>query len=236
MTELKHILGAFERALDQLKADAQSMATGAAANLAHAIKGLLEGNEALCNQAIVDDETVDHLEKKIDHDGVETIMKFSPVANDLRLVVSTMKMTTSLERISDHAVSIAKRSRRLIKAGPLPEAALVQELHAKVSALLASAVSAFLDSDLERALQIEGRVSEIEALHAQGVAALTKRMEQDASRIPDYVDVMFIIRFLKRTCDQACNIAEDAVYRISAYDIRHGGERPQSESVGNVTV
>ena len=228
MTEEKHILGAYQRALSQLKADALAMAEGAAENLAHAIEGLLTANESLCNQAIVDDEPIDLLEKKIDHDGVETIMKFSPVANDLRLVISTMKMATSLERISDHAVSIARRSRRLMKGGPLPEAQLVGTLHAKVSALLADAVSAFLDSNLERALQIDQRDKEIEALHAEGVNALTKRMEQDASRIPDYLDILFIIRFLKRTSDQACNIAEDAVYRISSYDIRHGGERPHS--------
>lgn len=226
MTEPRHILGAFGRALDQLKDDAQAMANGASANLSAAIQGLLTANEALCNRAIADDEAIDLLEKKIDHDGVETIMKFSPVANDLRLVISTMKMTTSLERISDHAVSIAKRSRRLLKAAPLPEAQIAGELHHKVSALLADAVRAFLDSDLELALQIDQRDHEIDTLHASGVNLLTKRMEQEPTLIPHYLDLMFIIRFLKRTCDQACNIAEDAVYRISSYDIRHGGERP----------
>lgn len=227
MSEQKHILGSFERALDQLKRDSQAMAQAAAANLANAVNGLLGGDIGMLNQAIVDDEAVDLLEKKIDHDGMETIMKFSPVAADLRFVISTMKMTTSLERISDHAVSIAKRARRIIKTGAVTEANLVRELHQKVSAALTDAVRAFVTEDLTLALQIDQRDEEVETIHAEGVKSLTLRMEQDTGRIPDYLDLLFIMRFLKRTCDQASNIAEDAVYLISAHDIRHGGERPQ---------
>lgn len=228
MTDTKHILGAFERALHQLKTDAQAMADCARKNLRNAVHGLVDGNETLCNQAIVDDETVDHLEKKIDHEGMETIMKFSPVATDLRLIISTMKMTTSLERISDYAVSIAKRARRLIKSAPLAEIQEVKSLYERVDLLLGDAVTAFIQGQLDPALQIDARDTELEASHAEALRSLTLRMEHDTSRIPDYLDVMSVIRFLKRTCDQACNIAEDAVYFISAYDIRHGGERPQA--------
>lgn len=226
MTEQKHILGAFERALHQLKSDAQAMADGAGRNLRNAIDGLLQGNEALCNQAIVEDEAVDALEKKIDHEGLETIMKFSPVATDLRLVISTMKMSTSLERISDYAGSIAKRGRRLIKSEPLPELGLIGELHGRVQVLLNDAVTAFIQGNLDQALQIDQRDDELGALHADALRTLTLEMEKNTARIPDYLDLMSVVRFLKRTCDQACNIAEDAVYFISAYDIRHGGERP----------
>jgi phosphate transport system protein len=227
MTEPKHILGAFERALDQLKDDVQTMARGAALNLSHAINGLMQSDVALCNQAIVDDEQIDLLEKRIDHEGMETIMKFSPVSTDLRLVISTMKMATSLERISDHAVSIAKRARRLIKTEPLPEAKLVGELHGGVVQLLEDAVRSYAERNLSLALEIDQRDDALEAKHNEAVQALMQQMEQNPSRIPDYLDLMFIARFLKRTCDQACNIAEDAVYFISAHDIRHGGERPQ---------
>jgi phosphate transport system protein len=227
MTDHKHILGSFERALHQLKTDAKAMAEAASTNLSNSVNGLLNGDEALCNQAIVDDETVDLLEKKIDRDGMDTIMKFSPVATDLRFVISTMKMTTSLERISDHAVSISKRARRLIKAGQLPEFQHVKTLHDAVTSLLGESVDAFLNSDLTKALLVDGRDEEIDALHSESVKVITQRMEQDTSRIPDYLDLLFILRFLKRTFDQACNIAEDAVYQISAHDIRHGGERPQ---------
>lgn len=228
MMEQKHILGSYERALAKIKTDAQAMASGAIANLRLAVIGLLNGDESLCMRAIVDDETIDILEKQIDHEGVEVITKFSPVAYDLRLVISTMKVATSLERISDHAVSIARRSRRLIKTAPLPEIELVRRLHDKVSAILADAVQAYHESNLDMALNISAKHDEVEALHTEGVDTLTKRMEQDSSRIPDYLDLMFIIRFLKRTFDQACNIAEDAVYRISAFDIRHGGQRPEA--------
>lgn len=227
MTDRHHILGAFERALNQIKANAKTMADGAEANLRNAIQGLLQRNESLCNQAIADDEAIDLLEKKIDHDGMETIMKYSPVATDLRLVISTMKMTNSLERVSDYAASIAKRARRLIKNEPLEEFKLIGELHTRMEKLFKDATTAFIDSNLELALQINQRDEELTKLQTDALHTITLSMETHPMRIPDYLDLISIIRFLKRTGDQACNISEDAVYFITAYDIRHGGERPQ---------
>jgi phosphate transport system protein len=106
----RHILGVFEDAIQSLKDDIRRMADLALGNLASAVRGLLERNEDFCNRAIANDDEVDALEMKIDKEALEIIMKFSPVAGDLRRVISTMKMSTSLERISDHAVSLARRA------------------------------------------------------------------------------------------------------------------------------
>jgi phosphate transport system protein len=217
----KHILGNFDAALDQLQGDVTHMAGVAAQNLANAVQGLVEASPDLCNKAIADDEEVDGLEKRIDKEGMDIIMKFSPVASDLRRVISTMKMATSLERISDHAVSIAKRARRMERH--LPEFADVAPLHAGVSGLLKDAVHSFTEEDVNQALSIKPRERKLEEDQRAVIQKLTERMEADPRNIKAYVELVLIVRFLKRTGDQACNIAEDAVYLVSAQDIRHGG-------------
>lgn len=225
-TEHRHILGLFERSLHQLKQDVTRMADLAVQNLSHAIRGLIDRDDGLCNKAIADDTEVDALEKKIDREGMEIIMKFSPVAADLRRVISTMKVSSSLERISDHAVSIAKRGRQLNAGDPLQETHLLEPFIKLALNVLTSAVRAFNDEDLATALRLADGDPELESAHRSLAQTLTRCMEEDAAHIKNYVELMFVTRFIVRIGDQASNIAEDAVYSISAYDIRHGGERP----------
>ncbi|MBP7949415.1 MAG: phosphate signaling complex protein PhoU [Verrucomicrobiales bacterium] len=226
--EHRHILGLFEKALHQLKLDVTSMAAIAVKNVTNAIRGMIDRNDDLCNRAIADDTEVDSLETKIDREGMEIIMKFSPVAADLRRVISTMKVSSSLERVSDHAVSIAKRGRQLNSGDALQETHLLDPLITLALASLNHAVKAFNEDDLPSSLKIADGDPELETAHRGLAQTLTKRMEEDPAHLKHYVELMFVTRFIVRIGDQASNIAEDAVYCISAYDIRHGGARPQT--------
>ena len=97
----KHISTSFDAALNSLKNDALMMSSLAERLLENAIQGLLKRDSTLCNLAIADDEEVDTLEKQIDKEGVEIMIRFHPVASDMRQVISTMKLSSNLERIAD---------------------------------------------------------------------------------------------------------------------------------------
>ena len=77
-------------------------------NLQNAMTCLLDRNADLCAVTVADEKEVDALEKKVDGDGVEILLRFQPVASDLRQVVSTMKLGSNLERVADQAVKIAQ--------------------------------------------------------------------------------------------------------------------------------
>ena len=115
MPNSEHILSTFNNAIQELKETTLTMAAGTQRNLQNAINGLLQRDKQLCNQAIADDEDEDQLEILIDNLGMQLIIRFRPVASDLRMVIGTMKTATNLERISDQAVSIAKRARKKLK-------------------------------------------------------------------------------------------------------------------------
>ena len=77
-------------------------------SLYRAINGLLQRDDELCTSAIADDEEVDQLEKQIDKVGVEILLlRYQPVASDLRQVVSAMKLSSNIERVADEATNIA---------------------------------------------------------------------------------------------------------------------------------
>ena len=77
------------------------------------MKGLFDRNDDLCANDIADDEEIDQLEKQIDKDGIDLLLRFQPVASDLRRVVSAMKLSSNLERMGDQAVNIARKTRKL---------------------------------------------------------------------------------------------------------------------------
>jgi len=96
MTPPKHILGTFDEALSSLRNNVLMMAGLAERTLDRAVKGLLERDDNLCTTAIADDEEIDQLEKQIDKDGVDVLLRFQPVASDLRRVVASMKPSPSM--------------------------------------------------------------------------------------------------------------------------------------------
>src|ERR1700694_5006101 len=95
----KHIISSFDAALDVLKNDVLMMSSFTDQNFQTAIEALLNRDSELCNQVIADDEEVDILEKKIDQDGINLLLRFHPVASDMREVIAAMKASTNLERI-----------------------------------------------------------------------------------------------------------------------------------------
>ena len=78
-----------------------------------AFEALLKRDSELCDHVIAEDEEIDVLEKQVDRDGVSLLLRFHPVASDMREVVSAMKISTSLERIADESVTIARRAKHL---------------------------------------------------------------------------------------------------------------------------
>src|SRR5438093_943921 len=109
----KHILGTFDEALGSLRNNVLMMAGLAERSLERAMKGLTERDDDICANAIADDEEIDQLEIQIDKDGVDILLRFQPVASDLRRVVSAMKLSSNLERIADQATNIARRRCRV---------------------------------------------------------------------------------------------------------------------------
>jgi len=225
-----HILSRYNEALEALRSDLLRMAGLAAENLHHAMAGLLERDDDRCNRAIAEDEDVDQLELRIDREGLDLITRYSPVAGDLRLIISTMKTSNNLERISDQATNIAKRARRLNRRPPIREAAGIEPVFATALAMLQDAAGAFGDGDLSTALQLGIRDDALDRAHKKLIKQFTTMAETEPARAEDFIDLIFVVRFLERVGDHAVNIGEDCVYAHSAHDIRHGGDRPEIPS------
>ena len=221
MVSPKHILGTFDEALVSLRNNVLMMAGLAERTLDRAVRGLLQRDDNLCTTAIADDEEIDQLEKQIDKDGVDVLLRFQPVASDLRRVVAAMKLSPNIERIADQATNIARRARKLNKHAPLPETELIVPIQAHAMAMFKDAIDAFAREDVDLGRAVVARDRDLDLMNKRASRRLTDRMAEDPKQLRGYLNLIFISRCLERVGDHATNIAEDVVYLVEGEIIRH---------------
>src|ERR1700732_3528436 len=198
MVSPKHILGTFDEALASLRNNVLMMAGLAARTLDRAVRGLLQRDDNLCTTAIADDEEIDQLEKQIDKDGVDVLLRFQPVASDLRRVVAAMKLSPNIERIADQATNIAKRARKLNKHPALPEVEMINPIQAHAMTIFKDAIDAFVREDVDLGRAVVARDKELDYMNKMASRKLTDRMAQDPQALRGYLNLIFISRCLER--------------------------------------
>jgi phosphate transport system protein len=217
----RHIFTDFDSTLEELRRNVLMMASLTVRNMANARKGLFERDEDWCNTVIADDEEIDALEIQVDRDGIETMLRFHPVASDLRQVLAAMKMSVNLERVADQTVGIARRSRKLNASALLQETAQIEPLFRHAESMLLDAITAYADQNTDLARTLKPRDRELDALNRDYANKLTELMPKRPENIQVYLELIFIARFLEKIGDQATSIAEDTVFAVEAEDIRH---------------
>ncbi len=223
-----HIFHEFDNAVGTLKENVLLMASLTRQNLEKSVNALVTRDLDLARAVIADDSDVDDLEVKIDRLGMEILVRFHPVASDLRFVITCMKMAHNLERISDHAVNIGKRAKKICKTADALETTIIEPLYSKAEKLLRDAVLAFTDSNTNLAESLKAGDKELDVAHKEVIALLTGRLEGSGTRAENLLHLIFVARSLERVGDLAVNIGEDSVFLSEARDIRHD-HRKKSE-------
>jgi phosphate transport system protein len=221
MIAARHILGTFDESLAALRNNVLMMAGLTERSLERAMKGLINRDDNICANAIADDEEIDQLEKQIDKDGVDILLRFQPLASDLRRVVSAMKLSSNLERMADQGTTIARRARKLNQHPPLAEVELIKPMYEHAMSMFKDSVDAFVREDVDLGCAVVTRDEKLDDLNHEASRKLIERMAQDPDQLRGYLNLIFIGRCLERVGDHATNIAEDAVYAAAAQDIRH---------------
>jgi phosphate transport system protein len=145
-----------------------------------------------------------------------------------------MKVAANLEPISDHAVSIAKRARKMLARPEFGETNLMEPLYELADQQVKDALSAYADRDAELGQSLQLRDKELDKMHKRLIATFSARLEEGGDRAEDFLHLIFVARSLERIGDLAVNIGEDAVFLDSARDIRYEKNRvaatePQAE-------
>jgi len=177
-------------------------------------------------EAVIDaDRELDSMELEIEAAALELLALQQPMARDLRFIVTTIKVTSDLERVGDHAVNIAQAAQRLISQRtnitPDPE---IEDMARRARSMLSDAIDAFLRADGALGRDVCARDDQVDALHESVFRILLTHMMADARTINPSLEYLLVSRNLERVADLATNISEDAVFLAEGKNIKHGGE------------
>lgn len=211
----------FEEDLKQLTNMLQDMGALVARSIQRSVLSLVEKNEDYAHQVIRDESLVDQMEIQVDELTTSLIVREQPVARDMRLVVSAIKISTDLERMGDLAVHIAERSLSLMTQQPLPEHINFDEISSLVESMVLTSLESFVKRDPALARGVLEADNSVDKARNVIQRQLIELMKRDTSCIPRALDTIIIARKLERIADHATNIAEDVVFLTQGIDVRH---------------
>ena len=210
-----------ERELDILRDRLLLMGGEVELSIQRAIHALVARDSDVANQVIERDDVIDRLELEIDRLSVELLTLRRPVARELRLVISITKITPILERIADHASSIAKAALELNDEPELKNYSELGEMAERALEMLQSALDAFTTNDSDKARNLIARDAEIDRIYDRLMDELMEMMSQDASKSPRLARLLFVAKNLERIGDYVKDICEMTVYMKEAVFIKH---------------
>ena len=188
-------------------------------------KAINGAGDALLNQnleaaqAVIDgDIEIDALESSVIDQCVKLLAKQNPVATDLRVVVSTLRLAATFERMGDLARHIAEAARRPYPASPLPADAqpLFAEMQAFLDNVADQVVSMLTDRDTKTAEEIILNDDKLDALHKKTFELA--QSENWSGTNQQLIDVVLIGRFMERLGDHAVSAARRVVFIVSGFD------------------
>jgi phosphate transport system protein len=210
-----------ERELDILRDRLLLMGGEVELSIQRAIHALVARDSDVANQVIERDDVIDRLELEIDRLSVELLTLRRPVARELRLVISITKITPILERIADHASSIARAALELNDEPELKNYTELGEMAERALEMLQSALDAFTTNDSDKARNLIAKDAEIDRIYDRLMNELMEMMSQDASKSPRLARLLFVAKNLERIGDYVKDICEMTVYMKEAVFIKH---------------
>ena len=215
--------------LEALKAELLKMGGAVEESIALSVRSLLDRSIELAEDVMASGPEIDDWEVKIEEECLELLATQQPVASDLRLIATTMKINYDLERINDQAVNIAERAMVLNRMPMLKPLIDIPRMSDIVRGMVKDALDAFVNRDVELANDVRRRDDEVDGLRDQIFRELLTYLhdQAEAHTIDRAVQLILVSRHLERVGDHSSNIAENALYLVQGRIVRH-----QKENIG----
>ncbi|NBO21070.1 MAG: phosphate transport system regulatory protein PhoU [Rhodobacteraceae bacterium] len=213
MSDDPHILSAYDRDLEATLALVMQMGGLAEEGLLDAAQALADRDEERAHSVRTKDGVMDTLHARVDEACARLIAMRAPVADDLRVILSMMRIAAMLERSGDLAANIAKRAVLLAHMQPLGDTAqAVARLAKAVVVSLREALDAYSTRDAATAADIRNRDRDVDLLYAALFRDLLRTMMEDPRNITAAMHLHFVAKNIERVGDHATGIAEQTIY------------------------
>ena len=219
----QHSVAQFDKEINDLKSLVLRMAGAVEQRVAAVVDAMTENNSERAQWVIDSDNEVNNLEREVDEMCVGIMARRQPVAIDLRLVITALKLTTDLERIGDETQRIARIIKKLnFSTTPDEMKHTFRELGSRVTTMLHDVIDSFARNDVE----LSTRTFKHDKYADQHYKTLLEDqlpsfIQDNTHHIPYILDLVWCARSLERIGDHSKNVAEHVIYMVEATDVRH---------------
>ena len=220
----RHIVSAYDDDLIQIEAKIAEMGGLAEQMLSMALTAVETRDQAMAEEAIAMDKRVDALEMEVEEMATQTIALRQPMAQDLRVLISALKISTTLERIGDLAKNVAKRARGFSHQN---QVRLTNSIVRMGRAQLAEVLNAYSARDTDAAVAVWNKDIDIDEMYNALFRELVTYMMEDSRTIGVGSQMMFIAKNLERIGDHTTHISEMIYYIVEGEPL--GDDRPKGE-------
>jgi phosphate transport system protein len=212
----QHISSAFDRDLEAIQAQIMKMGGMVEAAILDAAKSLETRDLELAEKVRAGDKAIDKLEEQINEEAARVIAIRAPTAIDLRVILSVIKISASLERIGDYAKNMAKRTSVLVE---MPEVsgsqASLRRMAREVQGMLKNALDSYVQRDPDLAMSVIEHDQDVDQMYNALFREFLTFMMEDPRNITPCMHLHFIAKNTERMGDLVTNIAEQVVYLVT---------------------
>jgi phosphate transport system protein len=204
-----------DRELGEIKDEVLRMGSLVAAQIGAAIEAMIEHDADKATAAIVGDGRINEAQRHVATLIVTAIATQSPVARDLRFLLALDHVNYELERMGDHAASVAKQARKLAPEAPLAKYVNLPRMGELAAEQVRGVLRALVDLDIDAARLVARRDDEMDSLYHAIFSEVLDLMRADPGNVERGTRILFAAHYLERIGDRVTNIAEDVVFQAT---------------------
>ena len=207
----------FDRELVRLNNELIEMGSMIEKSIETAVKAMVNQDVELANRVIESDDEIEDLCLKL-------LLQQQPVAKDLRLISSALKMVTDMERIGDHATDISEITIALADKSYIKKLEHIQQMAKETMIMLVKSIEAFVNKDIEEADSVIKRDDVVDDLFSKVKTELVQMIHENVDVGEQATDLLMVAKYLERIGDHATNISEWVIFSITGTHPREKGK------------
>jgi phosphate transport system protein len=211
----------FHKSLDDLKEKLLVVAGMAEQSIQRAVEAYRTRDVSICDLVDRSELAINRMEREIDQMALDLLAMEQPMAIDLRFILAVIKINADVERVGDSAVNIIERVRDL-QAYPVVDLPIdIPRMADLAAGMVRKALQSFIEADAKVAASVLSMDDNVDKMNETIHFALLNVMRGQPQHTPQALNALVIARSLERVGDHATNIAEDVIFWVQGFDVRH---------------
>ena len=229
MSGTGHTVKSYEEEMQSLNDNLVMMGSLTENQMADAMAAVIKVDKESVDKIVKNDGKINELRSTIDNQITTVLVKRAPMAVDLRITISTMKISHDLERIGDLAKSVAKKVKPLPVDLPDELIGSLRRLGDLVQKQLTDALDAYLNRSKDKAIEIWKKDEQVDDLTNLAMNEVATYLQKDKKNLEMATHLLFVTKNIERAGDHITNIAESLYYLIEGEYLE--GARPKGKPV-----